>query len=317
MPSPPKGLAEAIPVRANRLVAAAERNGLAARRILSQWVEFCTRAEAAGLSLSGQCFRVFHDMADAGTSAYLAGDEMVGGSIPASLSPVPILLAAMRSSLIAATRPPYATRLWLSGALTGAGRLADHRRAQLRTLPGGLRSDRPRRPGRDLGADHDISRLCDRRLDPADGGSRPRPRQQRAVGRTGLRTTPERKPRRGQTTRKSGLSSLSGVSNSSLRHHDDETAALSSGVGAGVRRGEFREGIDCIDRWAEGAALCLIDQRLEIVSPLGGWACDRTAAAPAAGGQIAQPAGDGEVAPCGRSARPPHRRRCPSALAPS
>jgi AraC family transcriptional regulator len=50
--------------------------------IPAQWVEFCTRAEAAGLPLTAESFGVCHDMAEDGTFAYLAGVEAKGRALP-------------------------------------------------------------------------------------------------------------------------------------------------------------------------------------------------------------------------------------------
>lgn len=58
--------------------------------IPSQWVEFCTRAEAAGLPLTGDSFGVCHDMAEDGTFAYLAGVETQRRALPAGFSRIAI-----------------------------------------------------------------------------------------------------------------------------------------------------------------------------------------------------------------------------------
>ena len=58
--------------------------------IPSQWVDFITRAETAGLPLSGQSFGACHDMAEDGTISYLAGVEATGGKVPAGFERITI-----------------------------------------------------------------------------------------------------------------------------------------------------------------------------------------------------------------------------------
>ncbi len=58
--------------------------------IPAQWVEFFTRAEAAGLPLTGESFGVCHDMAEDGTFGYLAGVEAQGRLAPEGFARVTI-----------------------------------------------------------------------------------------------------------------------------------------------------------------------------------------------------------------------------------
>jgi AraC family transcriptional regulator len=58
--------------------------------IPAQWVEFFTRAEAAGLPLTAESFGVCHDMAEDGTFAYLAGVEAQGRVTPEGFARITI-----------------------------------------------------------------------------------------------------------------------------------------------------------------------------------------------------------------------------------